>query len=85
MKTYKHLWDKFISMENLELAAKKAVKSKKSKWSTKVFEKNKKQYLIKLQQMLIDGSFNTSPYRIRKIYEPKERLIYILPLYPDHI
>lgn len=85
MKRYKHLWDKFISMENLELAAKKAVKSKKSKWSTRVFEKNKKDYLLKLQKMLIDGKFNTSPYRIRKIFEPKERLIYILPLYPDHI
>ena len=85
MKRYKHLWDEFISMENLELAAKKAVKSKKSKWSTRVFEKNKTEYLTKLQQMLINGEFNTSPYRVRKIYEPKERLIYILPLYPDHI
>lgn len=85
MKRYKHLWDEFISMENLELAAKKAVKSKKSKWTTRVFEKNKTEYLKKLQQMLINGEFNTSPYRVRKIYEPKERLIYILPLYPDHI
>lgn len=31
MKTYKNLWDEFVSMDNLERAAKKAVKSKKSK------------------------------------------------------
>ena len=85
MKRYKNLWDQFISMENLELAAKKAVKSKKSKWSTRVFEANKKEFLIQLQQMLIDGKFNTSNYRLRRIFEPKERLIYILPLYPDHV
>ena len=85
MKRYKNLWDKFISMENLELAAKKAVRSKKNKPETKLFLKNKKEFLAKLQQMLIDGKFNTSNYKIRRIFEPKERLIYILPLYPDHI
>lgn len=85
MKRFKHLWDDFISMENLELAAKKAVKSKKSKRATKRFLANKTELLKQLQQSLINGTFNTSEYKIRKIFEPKERLIYILPLYPDHI
>lgn len=85
MKRYKNLWDKFISMENLELAAKKAVKSKKNKPETKLFLEHKTEFLLKLQQMLIDGKFNTSQYKVRRIFEPKERLIYILPLYPDHI
>ncbi len=85
MKHYKNLWDKFISMENLELAAKKAVQSKKSKRTTRFFLKNKTRLLTELQQALQDGTFNTSEYKIRKIFEPKERLIYILPLYPDHV
>lgn len=85
MKRYKNLWDKFVSWENLELAAKKAVKSKKSGWQTRVFEKSKQQLLAQLQQSLINGTFKTSRYKIRKIFEPKERIIYILPLYPDHI
>ncbi len=85
MKRYKNLWDKFVSMENLELAAKKAVQSKKSKRATQFFLKNKVRLLNELQQMLKNGTFNTSEYRIRKIFEPKERLIYILPLYPDHV
>ena len=85
MKRYKHLWDEFISMENLELAARKAVKSKKSKRQTRIFEKHKTKLLRRLQKVLEEGKFNTSEYRLRKIFEPKERLIYILPLYPDHI
>ena len=85
MKRYKNLWDKFVSMENLELAAKKAVQSKKSKRATQFFLKNKGRLLAELQQMLKNETFNTSEYKIRKIFEPKERLIYILPLYPDHV
>lgn len=85
MKRYKNLWDEFISMENLELAAKKAVLSKKSKRPTRFFLRHRQELLKRLQQSLIDGTFNTSEYKIIKIYEPKERLIYVLPLYPDHI
>lgn len=85
MKRYKHLWEQFISMENLELAAKKAVKSKKNKKDVREFLAHKDELLKKLQSDLINGRFKTSKYKIRKIYEPKERDIYILPLYPDHI
>ena len=85
MKTYKNLWDTITSMENLELAAKKAVKSKKSKKAVKKFLKNKTEYLQKLQQQLKNGTFKTSKYFVFKVYEPKERDIYVLPLYPDHI
>ena len=45
MKRYKNLWDKFISMENLELAAKKAVRSKKNKPETKFFLEHKTELL----------------------------------------
>lgn len=85
MKRYKNLWDSFVSEENLELAAKKAVQSKKSKRVTQYFLKNKQKLLAELRTSLIDGAFHTSEYKIRKIFEPKERLIYILPLYPDHV
>lgn len=72
-------------MDNLALAAKKAVRSKKNKPETKYFLKHQTELLSKLQEMLNSGSFQTSEYRVRKIFEPKERYIYILPLYPDHI
>ena len=60
MKRYKNLWDKFISMDNLELAAKKAVQSKKNKPETKFFLEHKTELLEKLQKMLIDGTFTTT-------------------------
>lgn len=85
MKTYKNLWDEFISMDNLKLAAKKAAKSKKNKKQTKKFLANQDVMLKKLQQMLILGKFKTSHYNVFTVYEPKQRLIYELPLYPDHI
>ena len=85
VKTYKNLWDKFVSMENLEMAAKKAIKSKKSKVMVQNFLANRDVLLRQLHDDLVAGRFDTSPYVVFTIYEPKERQIYMLPLYPDHI
>lgn len=85
MKRYKNLWDAFISPENFDLAARRAVRGKKSKAAINNFLANRDEYLSKLRQSIINGHFKTSPYRIVKICDPKERLIYVLPLYPDHI
>ncbi len=85
MKTYKNLWDEFISVENFELAVKKAVKSKKSKKQTKVFLANKDVLIENLRQDLNLGKFKTSKYHVFEVFEPKRREIYELPLYPDHI
>lgn len=41
--------------------------------------------LLKLQTMLLDKTFKTSPYAIFKVYEPKEREVYRLPYFPDRI
>lgn len=85
MKTYNHLWEQFISPENFQLAARKAVKSKKSKSAVRRFMENRNVLLEQLRRDIITGNFKTSPYVIKTIYEPKERQIYVLPLYPDHV
>lgn len=85
MKTYRHLWDKFISPENFELAARRAVRGKKSKIDINRFLADRANLLERLRQMVARGDFRTSQYRVIKIFEPKERYIYVLPLYPDHI
>lgn len=85
MKSYKHLWEQFISRENFDLAARKAVKSKKSKKSVKKFLAHREEYLEKLRNDLKFGKFKTSPYQTFTVFEPKKRVIYKLPLYPDHI
>lgn len=85
MKTYKRLWDAFISPENFDLAARKAVKSKKSRKSVQKFLAHRQELLNKLRNDIITGKYKTSPYKTFIIREPKERVIYNLPLYPDHI
>lgn len=85
MKTYKNLWAQFISPENFDLAAKKAVKSKRARTPILRFMANREQNLENLRRSVIDGTFKTSPYKTFRVYEPKERIIYKLPLYPDHV
>jgi hypothetical protein len=85
MKTYKHLWEKFISKENFELAYKHAIKGKSKQKQIIEFKKNKEENLEKVRQLVISGQFHTSPYRSKTIYEPKKREIYILPFSPDRI
>lgn len=85
MKTYKNLWDEFISKENFELAYKNSIKGKSRQKSVAEFKKNWESNLEAIRQMVIRGRFHTSPYRTKTIYEPKKRVIYKLPYAPDRI
>lgn len=85
MKTHKNLWSQFISSENFELAAHRALLGKKSKNCARRFLRNRDALLKRLRDALESGTFKTGKYRIFTIYEPKQRDIYMLPLYPDHI
>lgn len=85
MKRHGNLWNKIIDKNNLLLAFKKAKRHKS--WQQKVIkvEQNLEEMIEKLRESLINGTYKTSGYRQKKIYEPKERTIYILPFYPDRI
>lgn len=85
MKSYNNLWDKFISEENFELAMKNSQKHKKNQRQIRLFNNNPKENLEQIRQTVINGDFHTSPYKEKKIYEPKERIIYKLPYNPDRI
>lgn len=85
MKRIKNLWDDFISKDNFDYAAYRAVRGKRSKSQIKRFCAAREENLEKLRKIIRDGKFTTSQYKLKKIFEPKERIIYILPLYPDHI
>lgn len=85
VRKYNNLWDKIISIDNLELAFQRAKKGKTSYRAVKKFEENKEQNLKLIQESLINKTFKTSKYFSKTIYEPKERIIYILPFYPDRI
>lgn len=85
MKRYGNLWSEICTLENLELADKKARKGKAKYKGIECFDKNKEVLLQRLLDTLVSGTYKTSPYKIFTIRDPKERLIYKLPYYPDRI
>lgn len=85
MKTYKNLWEKFISKENFDLAYKNAIKRKGRQWQVRKFKRKEAENLEKVRQLVIRGEFHTSEYKSKIIYEPKKRVIYKLPFCPDRI
>lgn len=85
MKRYNNLFEKIVSIDNLYLADKKARKNKSNRNDIKEFDKYKDSLLVRLQSTLIDQTYTTSKYDTFIIREPKERLIFKLPYYPDRI
>lgn len=85
MKRYGYLYDKIISIDNLRLADMNARKGKSKSYGVHQFDKDREGKLFALHKMLKDKTFKTSRYDIFTIYEPKERVIYRLPYYPDRI
>lgn len=85
MKRYNNLFDKICSLDNLRLAEKKARKGKTNTYGVKLFNRDPEGNLQRLHDDLQSGNFKTSEYKIGIIHEPKERLIYKLPYYPDRI
>lgn len=85
LKTYKHLWEQFISEENFALACKKSQRHKKGQRLVRKFNKDPERNLAAVREMVLAGNFHTSEYKERKVFEPKERIIYKLPYSPDRI
>ncbi|WP_286821283.1 RNA-directed DNA polymerase [Mitsuokella sp. UBA4253] len=85
MKRYGNLYDKITDMDNLRVAFYKAAQGKHYQDKVKIVEENCDEYLMRLKEMLENGTYHTSQYATKQIYEPKERTIYILPFYPDRI
>lgn len=85
MKRYGNLFDKITDEENILLAYRKAKKGKM--WQRKIrhIDGDRDFYLQELRESLLNKTFHTAPYREKWIFEPKKRLIYILPFYPDRI
>lgn len=85
MKTYNHLWEQLITKENFEQAYKNAARHKNNQRQVREFKKDETNNIEKVRQLVISGQFTTSPYKTKKLYEPKERTIYKLPFMPDRI
>lgn len=85
MKRFGNLYSKICSTENLQLAEKKASKGKAAQRGVIEHRLNSAGNMSSLQQMLVNKTYRTSPYRTFTIKEPKEREIFCLPFFPDRI
>lgn len=85
MKRIGNLYDRIISLENLQLADEKARKGKVRSYGVKIHDKNREANLLKLHNDLKNQTFKTSKYHVFTIFEPKEREIFRLPYFPDRI
>lgn len=80
------LINKVCSIDNINIADDNARKAKRrSKKYIELHDQNRQQENEKLAESFKSLTYKTSKYHTFKIYEPKERIIYRLPYYPDRI
>jgi len=85
MKRKGNLYHQICSIENLKLADKIARKGKLKQPGIIFHDKNRERNIRLLHEMLLNKTYKTSEYTTFSIYEPKERIIYRLPYFPDRI
>jgi RNA-directed DNA polymerase len=85
MKRIGNLYERICSIENLQLADSIARKGKATQPGIIQHDKRRDQNILDLHRALINKTYITSEYTTFTIYEPKERLIFRLPYYPDRI
>lgn len=78
-KTYNNLFPAIYDFENLHRAYLKARRGKRHTPEVLRFERNLEGELIQLQNELIWGQYETGPYRVFHVYEPKKRIAAALP------
>jgi retron-type reverse transcriptase len=79
MKRYGNLWEEVTSFENLCRAFYKARRGKPKSPEAAAFFYDLEGGIIKLQKELWAGTYKTGPYRVFRVYEPKERIIKAVP------
>lgn len=85
MKRIGNLYEKIISLDNLRLADEKARRGKLRSYGVLLHDKNREANILALHETLKNHTFKNSEYSTFTIYEPKERIIFRLPYYPDRI
>lgn len=85
MKRVNNLYKQICSIENLILADSIARKGKLNQPGVIEHDRSRDANLQQLHEMLKNKTYKTSPYTTFPIFEPKERLIFRLPYFPDRI
>lgn len=85
MKRIGNLYDQITSLKNLQEADQNAQKGKGNRYGVIQHNLNQEANLLVLQDQLRSRSYRTSRYDIFTVHEPKERIVYRLPYFPDRI
>jgi RNA-directed DNA polymerase len=85
MRRHNNLYQRIISVDNLKSADMNARIGKSRQPCIRKHDKNREQNIINLHYKLTNHQYRTSPYTTFIITDPKERVIYRLPYYPDRI
>lgn len=85
MKRKGNLYQQIYNPDNLRLADANARKRKLDQYGVKLHDKTREENIVKLHEMLKNKTYKTSAYTTFTIFEPKERLIFRLPYFPDRI
>jgi len=85
MKRLDNLFEQICSVENLQSADVIAQKGKSKQLSVIQHNANQDGNIQNLHRALLDKTFTTSEYTHFIINDPKKRIIYRLPYYPDRI
>lgn len=85
MKRIGNIYNQIISIDNLVLADQKARKGKTGQYGILVHDRNREANIISIHESLRNQTYRTSAYNTMVIRDPKERLVYRLPYYPDRI
>ena len=84
-KKLRNVYQLIYSTENLIRSQHTAAKGKGNRKEVKRFKDGFFENMAILYDLLRDETFEPGDYRVKKIYEPKERVIMIAPFFPDRI
>ncbi|MGV8094488.1 MAG: reverse transcriptase domain-containing protein [Mangrovibacterium sp.] len=85
MKRINNLFERIYCIENLQMADTIARKGKLKQPGVIQHDRHRDENIQKLHEILKDKTYRTSEYTTFTIFEPKERLIFRLPYFPDRI
>lgn len=85
IKRLNHLIEQITSKNNIKEADDKARLGKKSKKAIAWHDKHRDEHIVTLSHLLKAGTYKTSSYTKSRIFEPKKRILFKLPYYPDRI
>jgi retron-type reverse transcriptase len=85
VKRLNNLYEQITSLANLQEADRKAQQGKANQYGVIKHNQNREANLLVLQDLLQSKTYRTSTYDVFTVHEPKERIVYRLPYFPDRI